>query len=281
MRGAGYLRFAAAALFLALAAYTGAGLLRESEAPETLRAERVTESRSLCLEGIVIRDECYVTCSDTAAYLPFRTGERVRGGDIVAVRQEALEDYLSCLDGGAAPERGALRGLIYAPCAGIFSNYLDGCEDLSLENLDGFTPSVPENAVGKIVSGGWFFVADTQETDFFRRGQRVELSLPDECSAQVLSSDGGRLVLRCRGALTDVLNARRLTLTVTLSESSGIRVPLGAVRHEDGAAYVRVLRAGLEEKCPVEIIFQNESYCLVREDKLREGMDIILDTDFQ
>ena len=70
MRGGGYLRFAAAALFLALAAYLGAGLLRESEAPETLRAERVTESRSLCLEGTVIRDERYVTCSDGEAYLP-------------------------------------------------------------------------------------------------------------------------------------------------------------------------------------------------------------------
>ena len=72
MRGGGCLRFAAAALFLALAAYLGAGFLRESEAPETLRAERVTESRSLCLEGAVIRDERYVTCSDREAYLSAR-----------------------------------------------------------------------------------------------------------------------------------------------------------------------------------------------------------------
>lgn len=278
MRGGGYLRFAAAALFLALAAYLGAGLLRESEAPETLRAERVTESRSLCLEGTVIRDERYVTCSDGEAYLPARTGERVRGGEVVAVRQEALEDYLSCLDAknGAEPEKGELRGLIYAPCAGFFSNYLDGFEELSLENFDDFTPSVPENAVGKIVQGGWFFVADTKEAELLRPGQRVTLTLLDSYGAQVLSNRDGRLVIRCREGLSDILNARRLTLTVTLSESSGIKVPLSAVRHEENEAYVYVLRAGLEEKCPVEIIFQNEDYCLVREDKLREGMEIIL-----
>ncbi len=281
MRGGGYLRFAAAALFLALAAYLGAGFLRESEAPETLRAERVTESRSLCLEGTVIRDERYVTCSDGEAYLPARTGERVRGGEIVAVRQEALEDYLSCLDAknGAQPDKGELRGLIYAPCAGFFSNYLDGFEELSLENFDDFTPSVPENAVGKIVQGGWFFVADTKEAELLRPGQRVTLTLLDSYGAQVLSNRDGRLVIRCREGLSDVLNARRLTLTVTLSESSGIKVPLSAVRHEENEAYVYVLRAGLEEKCPVEIIFQNEDYCLVREDKLREGMAIILQTD--
>lgn len=280
MRGAGYLRFAAAALFLALAAYLGAGFLRETEAPETLRAERVTESRSLCLEGTIIRDERYVTCSDGEAYLPFRTGERVRGGEVVAVRQEALEDYLSCLDAknGAKPEKGELRGLIYAPCAGFFSNYLDGCEELSLENFDGFTPSVPENAVGKIVQGGWFFVAETKEAEQLRPGQRVTLTLLDSYGAQVLSNRGGRLVIRCREGLSDILNARRLTLTVTLSESSGIKVPLSAVRHEGADAYVYVLKAGLEEKCPVEIIYQNENYCLVREDKLREGMAIILQT---
>lgn len=281
MRGAGYLRFAAAALFLALAAYLGAGFLRETEAPETLRAERVTESRSLCLEGTVIRDERYVTCSDGEAYFPFRTGERVRGGEVVAVRQEALEDYLSCLDAknGAKPEKGELRGLIYAPCAGFFSNYLDGWEELSLENFDAFTPSVPENAVGKIVQGGWFFVAETKEADTLRPGQRVTLTLLDSYSAQVLSNRGGRLVIRCREGLSDILNARRLTLTVTLSESSGIKVPLSAVRHEGADAYVYVLKAGLEEKCPVEVIYQNENYCLVREDKLREGMAIILQTD--
>lgn len=281
MRGGGYLRFAAAALFLALAAYLGAGFLRESEAPETIRAERVTESRSLCLEGTVIRDERYVTCSDGEAYLPARTGERVRGGEIVAVRQEALEDYLSCLDAknGAQPDKGELRGLIYAPCAGFFSNYLDGFEELSLENFDDFTPSVPENAVGKIVQGGWFFVADTKEAELLRPGQRVTLTLLDSYGAQVLSNRDGRLVIRCREGLSDILNARRLTLTVTLSESSGIKVPLSAVRHEENEAYVYVLRAGLEEKCPVEIIFQNEDYCLVREDKLREGMAIILQTD--
>lgn len=277
MRGAGYLRFAAAALFLALAAYLGAGFLQSAEAPKTVRAQRVTESSALCLEGVVLRDESYVTCSDNDAYLPFRTGERVRGGEVIAVRREAEDAYLSLLDerNGAPPVSGELRGLIYAPCGGFFSNYLDGFEEMSLDDFDGFTPEIPENAVGKIVRGGWLFVADTNEAASLRRGQTVTLTLLDSYPALVLSNDNGRLVLRCREGLCDVLNARRLTLTVTMSESSGIKVPADAVHRDSDGAFVYVLRAGMEEKCPVEIIFQNEDYFLVRENELREGMDII------
>lgn len=281
MRGAGYLRFAAAALFLALAAYLGAGFLQRAEAPETVRAQRVDESSALCLEGVVLRDESYVTCSDVGAYLPFRTGERVRGGEVVAVRREALEAYLSLLDekNGLPPVSGELRGLIYAPCGGFFSNYLDGCEQMSLENLDGFEPETPENAVGKIVRGGWLFVAQTDEAGTLRRGQTVTITLLDSYTAQVLSNDKGRLVLRCREGLCDVLNARRLTLTVTLSESSGIKIPANALHRDGDGDFVYILRAGMEEKCPVEIIFQNENYFLVRENELREGMDIIVDKE--
>lgn len=281
MRGGAYLRFAAAAMFLALAAYLGSDFLQEAKAPETVRAERVTESSALCLEGTIIRDERYITCSDGEAYLPLRTGERVRGGAVVAVRQEALESYLSRLDekNGCQPEKGELRGLIYAPCGGFFSNYLDGFEELSLENFDDLTPSIPKNAVGKIVQGGWLFVADTKEAGLLREGQRVTLTLLDSYPAQVLSNQNGRLVIRCREGLADVLNTRRATLTIKLSESSGLKVPLSAVRHEKGEAFVFVLKAGLEEKCPVEIIDQDDNYCLVREDKLREGMAIILQTE--
>lgn len=273
MRGAGYLRFAAAALFLALAAYLGAGFVQSAEAPETVRAQRVDEASSLCLEGIVLRDESYVTCSDNDAYLPRRTGERVRGGEVVAVRREALEGYLSALDNSG--EGGGLRGLIYAPCGGFFSNYLDGFEGLRLENFDGFEPAIPQNAVGKIVRGGWLFVADTNEASALRRGQTVALTLRDSYTAQVLSNEGGRLVLRCREGLCDVLNARRLTLTVTLSEQSGIRVPASAMHSDSDGDFVYILRAGMQERCPVEIIFQNDDYFLVRENELREGMEII------
>lgn len=277
MHKSAYLRFAAAAVFLALAAYLGAFFLHSTNRPQTVRAELYTESTALCLEGTVIRDERYVSCSDGEAYLPVRSGERVRGGSVVAVRQEALEVYLSRLDetGGKMPDKGELRGLIYAPCGGFFSDHLDGFEGLSLENYDDFAPEVPESAVGKIVQGGWLFVADTHEAESLREGQSVRLTLLDTYTAQVLSNENGRLVLRCREGLCDVLNLRRVSLTVTLSERSGIKLPVSAIQRENGECFVYVLKAGLEEACPVEIIFENDDYCLVREGELRQGMDVI------
>ena len=132
--------------------------------------------------------------------------------------------------------------------------------------------------MGKIVSGGWYFIAETPETDKLRRGMSVTVSLPDEVSATVISAENGKAVLRCRDGLEDVVNTRRAAFRITVSEAQGIKIPDDALHRDENGAFVYVLRAGLAERCKADILHTGDGYVLVREGEIREGMQIIIDS---
>lgn len=247
------------------------------QSPETVRAERSEVRISVVAEGTVWRRETVLVCDDAGAYLAHKPGDRVSGGSVVAVENSVLDDYLTHLElsGGAQPDRGEMRGLIYAPEAGIFSTFVDGLEACSLEEVSSAEPFIPQGAVGKIVSGGWYFIAETPETDKLRRGMSVTLSLPDEVSATVISAENGKIVLRCRDGLEDVVNTRRAALRITISEAQGIKIPDKALHRDESGTFVYVMRAGLADRCDVDILHTGDGYVLVREGEIREGMQII------
>lgn len=276
-KGASYLRYAAAAVFLAAAACTLAFFIGREQSPETVRAERAEVRISVVAEGTVWRRETVIVCDDAGAYLAHKPGDRVSGGSVVAVENSVLDDYLTHLElsGGAQPDRGEMRGLTYAPEAGIFSTFVDGLEACSLEEVSSAEPFIPQGAVGKIVSGGWYFIAETPETDKLRRGMSVTVSLPDEVSATVISAENGKVVLRCRDGLEDIINTRRAALRITISEAQGIKIPDKALHRDESGTFVYVLRAGLAERCDVDILHTGDGYVLVREGEIREGMQII------
>lgn len=278
--GASYLRYAAAAVFLAAAAWTLAFFIGREQSPETVRAERAEAGISIVAEGTVWRRETVIVCDGDGAYLAHKPGDRVSGGSVIAVENSVLDDYLTHLElsGGAQPDKGEMRGLTYAPEAGIFSTFVDGLEACSLEEVSSAEPFIPQGAVGKIVSGGWYFIAETPETDKLRRGQSVTISLPDEVSATVISAENGKAVLRCRDGLEDVVNTRRAAFRITVSEAQGIKIPDDALHRDENGTFVYVLRAGIAERCDVEILRTCEGYVLAREGEIREGMQIILDS---
>ncbi len=267
-----YLRYVAAAVFLALAAYCAAAFAESADAPETLEAVRVTVSSTVYAEGTVLREEEYVICPFEAAYLAASEGERVKGGSIVCVSEASLEDYLSYLDahGGQAPDK--MRGCVTAPCGGFFSTGLDGWETAQADTLDDFTPEIPENAVGKIVANGWFFVADLSDTSQLYEGQRLTLTVFDAYPAQITEIDGSRVCVRVHEGLSAMLNTRHAEAKLTLADTSGIKLPYEVLHSDENGYYVYTLRAGMSEKTPVEIIYEEDDYCLAREDTLREGM---------
>lgn len=278
--GASYLRYAAAAVFLAAAAWTLAFFIGREQSPETVRAERAEAGISIVAEGTVWRRETVIVCDGDGAYLAHKPGDRVSGGSVIAVENSVLDDYLTHLElsGGAQPDKGEMRGLTYAPEAGIFSTFVDGLEAYSLEEVSSAEPFIPQGAVGKIVSGGWYFIAETPETDKLRRGQSVTISLPDEVSATVISAENGKAVLRCRDGLEDVVNTRRAAFRITVSEAQGIKIPDDALHRDENGTFVYVLRAGIAERCDVEILRTCEGYVLAREGEIREGMQIIIDS---
>lgn len=255
-KGAAYLRCAACAVFLAACAWALAFFIAREQSPETVTAQRCEISLSVTAEGFVVRDECIVYGSGNAR-LMCRTGDRVTGGSVIAVTEDS-----EC---------------IYAPCGGVFSGLADGYEGTAAEDILSAQPVSVEDALGRIVSGGWYFVAETAEADKFRQGQSVLLSLPDECAATVVSAENGRIVLRCRAGLESVINTRRAVFGISLSETQGIRVPAEALHSDSDGAFVYVLRAGIPERCAVEIILSCGDCCLVKEDRLRENMQIIIE----
>lgn len=256
MKGAAYLRYAACALFLAACAWTLGFFITRGQSPQTVTAQRTEEELSVIAEGLILRDEC-VVYGDESARLTHITGDRVTGGSVLAVTQDGES--------------------IYAPCGGVFSSLTDGYEGLSLESISSAEPAGTQGALGRIVSGGWYFAAETEEFDKFRQGQSVLLSLPDECPATVVSAENGRLILRCRAGLESVINTRRAVFRISLSETQGIKVPENALHCDADGMFVCVLRAGIPERCKVDILLSCGDYCLVREGELRENMQIILD----
>ena len=102
-KGASYLRYAAAAVFLAAAAWTLAFFIGREQSPETVRAERAEVRISVVAEGTVWRRETVLVCDDAGAYLARKPGDRVSGGSVVAVENSVLDDYLTHLElsGGA------------------------------------------------------------------------------------------------------------------------------------------------------------------------------------
>ncbi len=271
-RGSSYLRYVAAAIFLALAAYCAAAFAESADAPETIEAVRVTVSRTVHAEGTVLREEEYVICPFEAAYFAASEGERVKGGSIVCVSEDALEDYLSYLDAHNGTAPGKMRGCVSAPCGGFFSTELDGWETAGADTLDGFTPSIPENAVGRIVANGWLFVADLSDTSQLYEGQRLTLTVFDEYPAQITEIDGTRVSVRVHQGLDAMLSTRHTEAALHLADTSGIKIPYEVLHSDENGYYVYTLRAGLSEKTPVEIIYEADDYCLAKEDTLREGM---------
>lgn len=255
-RGAAYLGYAACAVFIAACAWTLALLIRCGDGPVTVAAVRRELRLSVAAEGLIWRDE-RIVCGDKSALLAVKSGGRVRGGGVIAVSEDA-----EC---------------VLAPCAGIFSTFVDGCEGLSPSELGRTAPDVPENAVGKLVSGGWLFIAETGSFDKFRQGQRVFLSLPGEQEATVVSACGGRLVLRVRGGLEDILNTRRAVLEIRLAVLSGLEVPGDALHSDAEGSFVYVLRAGSPVRCAVDILERDGEHYLVKEGELRENMQIIIE----
>lgn len=267
-----YLRVVAAVIFLALAAYCGAEFLQSADAPETVSAVRVTVSETIRAEGIVLRDEVYVVCPFEAAYFAASEGERIRGGSVVCVSNASLEDYLTFLDahGGADPEK--MRGCVRAQCAGIFSTYLDGWETAEASALDDFSPHIPENAVGRIVANGWYFVADISDSSSLYEGQKITLTVFDDYPAEVTDIDGSTVTLRVKAGLEAMLSTRHAEATLHITDTSGIKVPYEALHADKDGDFVYTLRAGIETKTPVTVIYEKDDYCLVAEGDLHEGM---------
>lgn len=250
-----YLRFAVAAVFLALGAYLIAGFTRSALHPDTVTAQKVTVSETVTADGTILRDELCVCFDGDAGKLSAKSGERLRAGELI------------CSD-----DKDELR----SPCAGFFCSGIDGWESLSPEQLAA-DPVFPEGAVGRIVRGGWFFVCSPENAAAFYPGQTVTLTLDGAGSfpAVCCSVSGKNVVLKCREGLESVLCLRFAKAELCLCSASGYKLPASAVGKDDDGEFVRVMKAGLIRSVPVTTVYKKDGFCLVQTSAFGEGAEVL------
>lgn len=195
---------------------------------------------------------------------------------LASARQQAQE-----LEAQAAHDTGRVR----VAHSGIFSGQADGYEEvLTPESLAALTPSaldalspraVGGDVIGKLVTDSkWYFICPLTEGDASRlvEGSAITARFSRDWSGEVKmtverigATENGRrtVTLSSNRFLSQVTLLRRQTVELIFSTMSGIRVPTGAVRVEEGQSVVYVQVGVLAERKPVRILAQGEDYYLV------------------
>lgn len=239
-----YLHIVAAVLFLAAAAYLVCLFVQVERSPETASVYRMEVDDSVKAQGTVQCDAEYITADFETVYFTVSEGQWVSGGELVALGDASFEN------------------LVTAPCAGYFTRTLG--ED------------APKNAVGRIVSGGWRFVAEVKNAGEYHIGQRLYLTVFDKYPAYIEKIDNDTVTVRCKTGLDAVLEADTLKATLSTAELEGLRVPQRALHSDDDGSFVYVLKADKPERTPVEVIFNKNGLCLVKGGDLYENMKVLV-----
>ncbi len=169
------------------------------------------------------------------------------------------------------------RTLYFTETAGYFSRFCDGFEGLGVHSdFASAKAKIPEGCIGKTVGGDcWFFVAeaDSEAAEKLHTGMCVTL---DGYPAEVAEISEEKIIFRVRRGVEAHLTDREKTLTLSFCRWEGISVPEEALCGEKKNTYIRILRAGREEKLPVDIIYRGDGFCLVQGDGLVPGTQIIV-----
>ena len=257
-------------LFAAVCAYAMAHFAQflENSRYEVLAEKTVTDS--IALDGIALRTEQSV-CLEGEPMLLCESGERVA----------AKQNFAEC---GGERIAGDESAIFFKNCDGY--EYLSVTEDtfspdrlnelLSAEKHD-------EAAVGRLVKGrNWYFAAAADAQDipcgtvavkFEGFDERIEAALVRSCPD---GKEKSAVLLKLRIGKNEYLSLRRCRGEIIQNEITGLAVPKAAVIRagEGNASVLRRTPAG-EKSCPVDILYENENYFLIKPtDELYAGAKI-------
>ena len=258
----------AAALFLAVSAWTGAGLharLRPPVRTAVVLPGSVTET--LELRGLALRRERALLGRGPVTLLP-ENGQRVAAGQAVA---ELWDGELLC-----------------APGSALFFSDTDGREDLDpelLEDLDarGLEALMARrsqadwNAFGRLVTGrDWYFAALCREApppgDYEILFEGTDRAVP----ARLLRAEDGLVILRLTWQ-EGLMSLRIARAQLILRRLQGLQLPADAVRTQpDGTNTVELLTVHGPETRAVTLIYRDESLALCAPEELSPGSTVII-----
>jgi multidrug efflux pump subunit AcrA (membrane-fusion protein) len=194
---------------------------------------------------------------------------------------------------------------IYAPESGIFSQFTDGFENISPQDITRDTPPsqlseffetpVRQQGLGKLITDHtWYYATVMESADAFRLtiGRNVPVQFRGAYNAVVnmrvedvgRSENGLSLVLLSSDRhMRDIAPHRYLSADIIFGETEGIRVPKEAIHLDDyGATHIFIQVGVRAERVPVEILGIVEDSCYIvqcvsaRISGLRPGATIIV-----
>lgn len=193
--------------------------------------------------------------------------------------------------------------VLTAPDSGMFSESVDGYENVTPKMLENLTVSglnkimsaqtdVDVKVYGKLVTSyRWYFAAELDKSYAARLsvGKTVYLDFQrytsEKIPAKVMgisAAEDGKcaVVFYTERALSDTLAMRKASAEIVFSEEDGLRVPLKSVHVDKDGTYVYCITAQQVEKKYVDIVSTEDDYYLVAigEDAnaLREGNTVVV-----
>lgn len=188
-----------------------------------------------------------------------------------------------------------------APIAGVVSYRVDELEEiLTPNNLKSLTKEKLEelnlqtgqivttsNEKGKIINNYECYIATILETVQIEEVKldkevTLRLSTQDEVKAKVLhvekQDDNCVLVVfKINNCVEKLIDYRKISFDVIWWKYEGLKVPKSAIYYNNGLSYVVRNRAGYQDTVLVEVLKENENYCIVgnynNEDLVSLGFD--------
>lgn len=211
--------------------------------------------------------------------------------DFSTVKSE-IQSQLDKIDSSCEP-----TGYVTTSQSGIFSGYTDGCEaSFDYENIEDITPSkldeymetaksakATNNALGKLITSySWYFCCKVSTEDIrdIDNGDKVEVAIQNSdrvINCTVVSGAETNigeketvLVLQCADMDSEIASYRTEDIEIRYQSYTGIKVPAGAIRVNEGQKGVYVLISSQVKFRQVKELYTTDDYVIVEYDAKNE-----------
>lgn len=253
---------------------------------------KVNDSLNVLLRGIATGNFSSVE-GDSAELLTNISRRQMVTGEQTdfSARLEELKSELESLNSSLPQPVGSIR----TNESGYFVSSVDGYETvLSCENIDAVTPeyieslkadTVPQNAIGKIVSGyTWYIAAKVSISDSlkYKQGDSLTIKTTLKTTPQLdvtvekintsQSDDSAVIILSCQQMNSELASVRKCSMTIINNTYSGLKIPTKALRFQNDQTGVFV-RSGMALKfVGVNVIYRTDEYIICEQQVSNESV---------
>ena len=207
-------------------------------------------------------------------------GELSQAGSYIKNLMKEREDYQNSIRQNSE--------YVTAPMAGVVSYRVDNLEEIltpnnfeslnknMLEGLNLVTGQIVATSTqkGKVINNYECYIATILESDEANEatvGKKVtlRLSTQEEINATIsyIAKQDDKSVLivfKILDCVENLIDYRKITFDVIWWKYEGLKVPKSVIIYDNGLSYVVRNRGGYEDKILVEILKENDNYCIVR-----------------